>query len=107
MQAERNPPEEVRIMTENTNNSNVPCELDDADLSEVSGGSIAISIMELADYLPEDSRTFVYSMLDGTIAGERRFLTALESELELHGKDHAAAIVKAHRKYYWNRTFPE
>ena len=97
--------EEVRIMSNLTNNPNEPRKLDDDDLAAVSGGEISIAIMDLVKVLPESSQTFVLSILDGTIEGESRFLNALELDLRLHGKDHEAAIIRAHRKYYWDRTF--
>lgn len=79
--------------------------LNDELLSEVTGGEISIAIMELVNVLPKSSQEFVLSILDGTIEGEARFLSALELDLKLHGNDHEAEIIKAHRKYYWDRTF--
>ena len=60
-------------ITQNTNDPNGLRKLNDDDLAKVSGGEISIAIVDLVKVLPEESQTFVLSLLDGTIEGESRF----------------------------------
>ena len=96
--------ERTAIMTENTensNNPNEPQELTETDLEDVSGGVISYSIRDLAKLLPEPTRSMVNNLNNDTEDGERKFLTALESELLNNGHSHEAELVSYYKLHHW------
>ena len=88
-------------MTNQANNPNENSKLNDETLSEVTGGIVSISIKELADLLPEPTRSIVLQKNDHTEDGERNFLAALESELLINGHEHEAELVSYYKWHHW------